>query len=121
MASLYVHNEGVTGLSDNPDQSLKPRPTSWQLFWNLALVGLCGFGGVLPWARRRLVDRRGWLSEWEFAELLALGQLMPGPNIANLVVIYARRQRGARGAISAISGLYIFPTMITILLGSLYA
>jgi chromate transporter len=35
--------------------------------------------------------------------------------------MYARRQRGARGAISAISGLYIFPTIITILLGGLYA
>ena len=39
------------------------KPTRWQLFYNFAWVGLLGFGGVLPWARQMMVDRRGWVNE----------------------------------------------------------
>lgn len=91
------------------------------LFRNFALVGLCGFGGVLAWARRRMVDRCGWLTDREFTDLLAPGRLLPGPNIANVAVIYGRRRRGAAGALCALVGLYAGPTVVTITLGLLYA
>ncbi|MFP3270761.1 MAG: chromate transporter, partial [Paraburkholderia sp.] len=54
---------------------VRPRPTLGQLFGAFFMVGLTGFGGVLPWARRMLVERRGWLTDREFAELLPLAQL----------------------------------------------
>jgi chromate transporter len=89
------------------------------LFIAFAGIGLSGFGGVLPWARRHLVDRLGWLSGRDFAELLALAQLIPGPNIANLSVIYGRRLHGARGAVAALAGLYLAPAAIVLGLGLL--
>lgn len=98
-----------------------PAPGCAALFWNFALVGLCGFGGVLAWARYRMVDRCGWLTDREFTDLLALGQLLPGPNIANVAVIYGRRRRGAAGALCALVGLYAGPTVVTVALGLLYA
>lgn len=96
-------------------------PTRWQLFYNFALVGLFGFGGVLPWARQMMVDRRGWVSEQAFNELLAVGQFFPGPNVCNVAIIYARKQHGLSGACLAVVGLYLFPSIITLFAGFAYA
>jgi chromate transporter len=98
-----------------------PSPSPSDLFLDFALIGLCGFGGVLPWARRRMVDSNRWVTDREFTELLALGQLLPGPNIANVAVMYGRRLHGPRGAAAAVCGLYAGPSVITIVMGLLYA
>lgn len=100
---------------------LADSPTVWQLFCGFCTVGLFGFGGVLPWARQMMVDRRRWVSEAEFNELLTVGQFFPGPNIANVSIIYGRRLHGLAGAITAVLGLYLFPTIITVLAGFAYA
>ena len=55
----------------------KPGPQA--LFLAFLSVGLSGFGGVLPFARRMLVDQKAWLDEAEFVETLALCQSLPGP------------------------------------------
>ncbi|MEB0092582.1 chromate transporter [Pseudomonas sp. CCI1.2] len=96
------------------------RPTLWELFFNFAMVGLFGFGGVMPWARQMMVDRRQWVDDAEFAELLTTGQFFPGPNIGNICIIFGRRQQGLAGARVSIVGLYLFPTIVTILAGFAY-
>ncbi|SAK87961.1 chromate transporter [Caballeronia ptereochthonis] len=98
-----------------------PVPTSLALFKAFFLIGLTGFGGVLPWARRMLVERLGWLSNREFAELLPLAQLLPGPNVANIATVLGRQYRGAKGAAIAVFGLYLAPTIITVGVGYAYA
>lgn len=113
----------MTALTSKPaadTASVPDAPTCFELFHNFAIVGLTGFGGVLPWARRMIVERRAWLSDLEFAELLPLAQLLPGPNVANIATILGRRYRGATGSAAAVFGLYLFPTIITILLGYAY-
>lgn len=97
------------------------RPSLGELFSAFFLIGLTGFGGVLPWARRMLVERRRWLTDREFAELLPLAQLLPGPNVSNLATILGRQYRGAMGAVAGVGGLYLAPTIITIGLGYAYA
>ena len=57
------------------------------LFAAFLKIGLLGFGGVMPWARRVLVEERAWLSDREFAELIGMCQVLPGPNVVNLSVI----------------------------------
>ena len=63
-------------------------------------VGLSGFGGVPPFARRMLVDRTGWMTELDFTETLALCQSLPGPNIVNLSVAVGFRYAGVKGALA---------------------
>ena len=84
-------------------------------------IGIIGFGGVLPWARRMVVDQRAWLTPSEFLETLALCQFLPGPNVVNLSVAVGTRFRGAPGALAALSGLLTAPVLIVIGLGTLYA
>ena len=83
-------------------------------------VGLLGFGGVLPWARRMVVEQRRWLAPSEFNDLLALCQFLPGPNVVNLSVALGARFQGARGALAALFGLLAAPVAIVIALGALY-
>src|SRR5690606_32371899 len=59
-------------------------PTRRDLFFGFAKMGLSGFGGVLAFARQIMVEERRWLDDREFAEMLALGQVLPGPNVVNL-------------------------------------
>lgn len=93
--------------------------TRAQLFFGFLRVALSGFGGVMPWARRMMVDER-WMSEAEFVDLLALCQLLPGPNIVNVSIAVGARFHGVTGAVAAFAGLMIAPTALVIALGVLY-
>jgi chromate transporter len=83
-------------------------------------MALAGFGGVLPFARRALVDRHGWLTQEDFTETLALCQSLPGPNVVNLSIVVGARACGWRGALAAVSGLIGAPFLILLVLGLLY-
>ena len=99
-------------------RSAHPGPS--ELFLSFLGVGLSGFGGVLPFARRMLVDQRAWLTEDEFNETLALCQTLPGPNIVNVSVVVGSRFAGARGSVAAFAGLLGAPVAIVLVLATLY-
>lgn len=84
-------------------------------------MGLTSFGGVLPWARRMLVEQRGWLTSKEFIEALSLGQILPGPNVVNLSIMVGARFQGPVGALLAFTGLMLAPLAVILLLATLYA
>lgn len=110
-----------------PSPSLDPSaPTGRQpqspgeLFRVFNRLALQGFGGVLPVAHRELVEREQWLSPNQFVELLALGQVLPGPNIINMSIIFGDRYFGLRGAFAASAGLLAVPLLIVLVLAVLY-
>jgi chromate transporter len=96
------------------------RPDLRALFLGFSAVGLSGFGGVLPFARRMLVEERGWMSPEEFNAQLGLCQFLPGPNVVNLAVVVGKRYQGLAGAIVAPVGLLAGPVAVVLLLASLY-
>lgn len=96
-------------------------PTLPGLFLGFFTVGMCGFGGVLPWARRMVVERRRWMTASEFTDLLGLCQFLPGGNILNLTVAVGARFHGATGAGIAFAGLMAAPMVIVLVLGVAYA
>jgi chromate transporter len=106
-------------LSDVPASPFKP--TLFDLFRTFALISLYGFGGVLAWSRRMIVEVRGWMTPEEFNEAYALCQFLPGPNVVNLSVVFGSRIRGPLGALAALFGLLGPPMLIVILIGVLYA
>ena len=103
--------------SDSGIRSVAPL----DIFLAFSQLALSGFGGVLPWAHRTLVERKGWLTQREFVDMLALGQLLPGPNIGNMAVMIGYRFAGYTGAIAAISGLIGGPFALMIAVGMLYS
>ncbi len=94
--------------------------TPLQLFLGFSKIGLSGFGGVLPWARRTIVEEEAWLSSEEFSSMLGVCQVVPGPNIVNLAVCVGSHFSGIRGAVAAVLGVVLGPIAIVILLGILY-
>jgi len=98
-----------------------PPITRSALFASFLKMGLLGFGGVLPWARRVIVDERRWLSDRDFAELIGLCQVLPGPNVVNLSVIIGARAHGPIGALIAVTGILLVPVGLMLLIAISYA
>ena len=96
-------------------------PSTADIFRGFLILGLTGFGGVLPLARHMIVEERRWLTSAEFTELLSLCQFLPGGNIINLAVAIGLHFRGVPGALAAIVGLIAAPTAIVLVLGVIYA
>jgi chromate transporter len=84
-------------------------------------IGLLGFGGVLPWARRVMVDERAWLTDRQFAETIGMCQVLPGPNVVNLAVVIGSRAQGPIGALLALTGILFVPVVIVLVLAVFYA
>jgi chromate transporter len=98
-----------------------PRPSIAELFLAFAAISLSGFGGVLAWARRVMVERRRWFTAEQFNEAFALCAFLPGGNMVNFAVIFGARMRGPLGALAAVAGLLGPPMMLIIIVGALYA
>lgn len=114
-------DESSASVEASPDDAIRPAPVSCaQLFLVFTWLALHGFGGVLPWAQRMLVEERRWLGREEFVELLAFAQLLPGPNICNLALILGDRYFGWRGAAAALGGLMAIPVLIVLSLAMVH-
>jgi len=69
--------------------------------------GLTAFGGPvahLAYFRKEFVERRGWLSEAAYADLLALCHFLPGPASSQMGMAIGMRQAGLAGALAAFAG-----------------
>ena len=107
-----------------PDLStsvIRSPPGLLELFLAFAKMSLAGFGGVLYWARRGIVDQHRWMTADEFNETYALCHFLPGPNIVNLSMVFGSRIRGIAGGVAAFAGLLAPPTAIVTMLAALYA
>jgi chromate transporter len=104
-----------------PEIPTSSPPTVLALFLAFAKMSLAGFGGVLAFARRGIVEEHRWMTADEFNETFALCHFLPGPNIVNLSVVFGSRFRGVAGAIAAFAGLVGPPLMLMTVLAVLYA
>jgi chromate transporter len=114
----------MTRASDGvqPATNARASPASrWHLFVAFTRLALQGIGGVLPVAQRELVERERWLTREQFLELLALSQVLPGPNVVNLSLMVGQRWFGRSGALAAMAGMLCAPLALVLLLALLAA
>jgi chromate transporter len=104
-----------------PDSPTSTPPSLIVLFVAFAKMSLAGFGGVLVFARRAIVDQHRWMTADEFNETFALCHFLPGPNIVNLSVVFGSRFRGIAGSVAAFAGLVGPPMVVVTVLAALYA
>ena len=105
---------------DIPESATSTPPGLIALFVAFAKMSLAGFGGVLVWARRGIVDQHPWMTADEFNETFALCHFLPGPNIVNLSFVFGSRFRGIAGGMAAFAGLVGPPVVIVMVLAALY-
>ena len=84
-------------------------------------MSLAGFGGVLAFARRGIVEQHRWMTADEFNETFALCHFLPGPNTVNFSMVFGARLRGIVGGIAAFAGLLLPPMLVMTVLAALYA
>lgn len=107
-------------INENEPATVAVKPTLWQLWQACFMLGLTGFGGVLPLMHHALVEKRRWLSEQRFAELLGLCQFLPGGNAVNLCVATGVEFQGIKGGCVALAGLLTVPLLVIICLGNIW-
>ena len=105
-------------LDDDAPRAPKSPGEIFRVFTRLALQG---FGGVLPIAQRELVERERWLTREQFLELLAVAQVLPGPNVVNLSLMFGDRAFGWRGGLAALGGMLLAPLVVVLALAIGYA
>ena len=87
-------------------------------------LGSWGFGGpiaLVGYMHRDLVEERGWFSEAEYQQGLAIAQTMPGPLAAQLAMWLGFLERGARGALAVALPFVLPPFVIVTAVAALYA
>lgn len=76
----------------------------WQIFLIFLRLGLTSFGGPvahLGFFREEFVARRKWMSDHQYADLVALCQFLPGPASSQVGLALGMSQRGYQGALAA--------------------
>ncbi|MDQ2080780.1 chromate transporter [Xanthobacteraceae bacterium Astr-EGSB] len=98
-----------------------PSPSITAIFLVFFRIGLLSFGGgLIGWVFREVVLIRHWLEEDEFLSGMALGQILPGANIANLTIFVGQRLRGLAGAAAGLFGLLVGPFFAVLALAAGY-
>jgi len=95
-------------------------PTLAALFGAFFRVGLTSFGMAILQNLRTAALRRGFVSEAEIEEGIALVQLYPGPIMVDLVAFIGYRRRGPWGAIFAVAGFLLPATVLMLVLAAAY-
>ena len=91
------------------------------LFISFTWLALQGFGGVLTVVQRVLVEEKKWLTQEQFVEDWAVAQILPGPNVVNLSLMLGGRFFGLAGALAALAGLLLAPTVLVLSLAAAVA
>ena len=89
----------------------------WQLFYTYLKIGTFTLGGgyaMLPLIQREVVDRKGWIDEEEFLNMIALAQAAPGLIAVNSAIFIGWRIGGWKGVCGAVLGA-VLPSFLIIL------
>ena len=93
------------------------------LFWSFFQIGLFSIGGgyaAMPLIQSQVVDTHGWLTMEQFADIMAIAEMTPGPIAINSATFVGTQIAGLPGAVIATIGC-VFPScMIVLTLAYIY-
>jgi chromate transporter len=118
-AAATIEDAGAPSVLD--DESPRTPKSPGEIFRVFTRLALQGFGGVLPIVQHELVERERWLTREQFLELLAVSQVLPGPNVVNLSLMFGDRAFGWRGGLAALGGMLLAPLGVVLALTVAYA
>ena len=93
-----------------------------EIAWSFLKIGAFTFGGgyaMIPLIQHEVINKRKWLSEREFSDLLTLAQAAPGPISLNTAVFVGYKQRKYLGSLAAILGV-VLPSFVIILVVAMF-
>jgi len=95
--------------------------TVLQIFLEFLIIGATSFGGgVVAYLRNGLVNKRAWLDDKGFVELLSISQSLPGLNSTNMAILIGDRLCGLPGAVAGIIGMCLPGGLLMLAVGMVY-
>ena len=94
----------------------------FSLFWSFFKIGAFTFGGgyaMIPLIEREVIERRGWIKQQDFLDLLTIAQSAPGPIALNTAVFVGYQVGGYVGALASVLGV-VLPSFSIILLIAIF-
>ena len=85
-----------------------------QLFWSFFQIGLFSIGGgyaAMPLIQNQVVSIHSWLTMAEFADIVTIAEMTPGPIAINSATFVGTKVAGLAGAVVATAGC-VFPSCI---------
>lgn len=91
-----------------------PVTDALDVFLSFARLGLLSFGSVnLAAMGEVVVEQHQWLTQAQFAQGYALGQLLPGPNVL-CIILYGVAAAGSAGGLAAVLGFFLLPAALVV-------
>ncbi len=93
------------------------------LYWSFFQIGLFSIGGgyaALPLIQNQVVKLHGWLTMSEFADVVTISQMTPGPIAINAASFVGIRMAGIPGAVVATIGCITPSVIISLILAYIY-
>ena len=94
------------------------------IFTCFAKIGAFTIGGgyaMIPIIQKEVVEKRGWISEEDFLDVLAISQSAPGILAVNISIFLGYRLKGARGSVVATLGSALPSFTIILLIAMFFA
>ena len=94
-----------------------------QLFWSFFQIGLFSIGGgyaAMPLIQQQVVDQHAWLTMAQFADIMTIAEMTPGPIAINSATFVGIRVAGLPGAIVATMGCVLPSCAIVLALAFVY-
>src|SRR3989338_8585960 len=98
----------------------EPRTSVFGIFLIFLKLGFTSFGGPiahLGYFRDEFVERRKWLNDHAYADLVALCQFLPGPASSQVGIALGLSKGGVRGAVAAWLGFTLPSALLMVLFG----
>jgi chromate transporter len=106
-------------LTEEEDRDRRP----WSILLLFCRLSLTAFGGPVAHVallRQELVGRRAWLSDEAFLDLVAVTNLLPGPNSTEVAMELGRRRAGRAGLLAAGAGFILPAALVALAAAWLY-
>ena len=95
----------------------------WNLFWTFVKVSSFTIGGgmaMVAVVRDILVEKRKWMTDDEFMDILAISQTLPGLMAVNAAIFIGYRLLGTKGSIVATIGSVLPPFVIILAIAMIF-
>jgi chromate transporter len=93
------------------------------MFLTFFKIGAFTIGGgyaMIPIIQQEIVDKKKWIEEEEFLDIIAISQGSPGPIAINVSIFIGYRLKGLKGAITCMLGTALPSFMIILLIAMMF-
>lgn len=101
----------ATGIAEKEMEEKKRLQELARLFLKLGIIGFGGPAAHIAMMREEVVEKRKWLSEQGFLDLVGATNLIPGPNSTEMAIHVGRERAGWKGLVVA-GVCFIFPAVL---------